>query len=74
MIDVPDKNTFASLYSGQAPWDIGKPQKAFIDVADQIAGSILDAGCGTGENALFFANRGEEKIVQIRMEQRKSNG
>ena len=23
---------------------------------------------------LFFANRGEEKIVQIRVEQRKSNG
>jgi len=31
MSDVPDKSTFASLYSGQAPWDIGKPQKAFLD-------------------------------------------
>ena len=58
MSDVPDKNTFASIYAGQAPWDIGKPQKAVIDVADQITGSILDAGCGTGENALFFAGRG----------------
>jgi len=58
MSDIPDKSTFASLYSGQAPWDIGRPQKAFIDVADQIAGSILDAGCGTGDNALFFASRG----------------
>src|ERR1022692_4287703 len=60
MSDVPDKNTFASLYSGQAPWDIGKPQKAFLDVADQITGSILDAGCGTGDNALFFASRGHK--------------
>jgi hypothetical protein len=54
MSDVPDKNTFASLYSGQPPWDIGKPQKTLIDVADQITASILDAGCGTGENALVF--------------------
>ena len=55
---VPDRSTFESLYADQPPWDIGKPQKAFIDVADQITGSILDAGCGTGENALFFASRG----------------
>ena len=25
---VPDRNTFESAYAGQAPWDIGKPQKA----------------------------------------------
>ena len=31
-----------------------------LDVADQITGSILDAGCGTGENALFFASRGQK--------------
>ena len=55
---LPDRNTFASLYAGQAPWDIGKPQRAFIDVADKLAGSILDAGCGTGDTALFFASRG----------------
>ena len=29
-------------------------------MADQITGSILDAGCGTGDNALFFANRGHK--------------
>lgn len=60
MSDVPDKNTFASLYSGQAPWDIGRPQKAIINVADKITGSVLDAGCGTGDNALFFASRGHK--------------
>jgi cyclopropane fatty-acyl-phospholipid synthase-like methyltransferase len=57
---IPDRSTFENIYSGKAPWDIGKPQKAFIDVADQIAGSVLDAGCGTGENALFFASRGHK--------------
>jgi ubiquinone/menaquinone biosynthesis C-methylase UbiE len=59
MSDLPDKSTFASLYSGQAPWDIGRPQKAFLDVADQITGTVLDAGCGTGDTALFFASRGQ---------------
>ena len=58
MTEVPDKKTFETLYAGQAPWDIGKPQKPFLDVADQISGSVLDAGCRTGENALFFGGRG----------------
>lgn len=48
------------MYADLPPWDIGRPQKAFLDVADQIAGSILDAGCGTGENALYFAERGHK--------------
>lgn len=58
MTDVPDRTTFENLYAGKAPWDIGKPQRAFIDVADQISGSILDAGCGTGDTALFLVSRG----------------
>jgi len=53
-----DRTTFESIYSGQPPWEIGRPQKAFLDVAEQITGSLLDAGCGTGDNALFFASRG----------------
>jgi len=57
---VPDRNTFESAYAGQPPWDIGRPQKTFLDVADQITGSILDAGRGTGENTLFFAGRGQK--------------
>src|SRR6476646_7525090 len=57
---LPDRSTFESAYSGQAPWDIGKPQKALVDVADRVVGSILDAGCGTGENALYFASRGHK--------------
>src|ERR1700732_4402443 len=57
---VPDRTTFESAYSGHAPGDSGGPQEAFLDVADQITGSILDAGCGTGENALFFAGRGHK--------------
>jgi ubiquinone/menaquinone biosynthesis C-methylase UbiE len=57
-VSLPDRSTFETAYSGQAPWDIGRPQPALVDRADQIKGSVLDAGCGTGDNALFFANRG----------------
>src|SRR6266567_1147502 len=64
MTTVPDRATFESAYAGQAPWDIGRPQMAFLDVADQITGSVLDAGCGTGENALYFAKRGH-KVMGI---------
>jgi cyclopropane fatty-acyl-phospholipid synthase-like methyltransferase len=55
---IHDRTSFESAYAGQPPWDIGRPQKAFVDAADQITGSILDIGCGTGENALLFARRG----------------
>jgi cyclopropane fatty-acyl-phospholipid synthase-like methyltransferase len=53
-----DRATFENIYAGKAPWDIGKPQKPFIAAADQVMNPVLDAGCGTGETALFFAARG----------------
>jgi hypothetical protein len=38
MTALPNRNTFESAYAGQAPWDIGRPQKALLDVADRITG------------------------------------
>ncbi len=55
-----DRTAFEEIYAGQPRWEIGRPQKAFLDVADQITGTILDSGCGTGEIALFFASRGHK--------------
>ena len=55
---IPNRENFENAYAGKAPWDIGKPQPAFVNVADTLSGSILDAGCGTGDNGLFFAGRG----------------
>jgi len=52
------KSDFQTFYAGKPPWDIGKPQKPFVDVGDQISGAVLDAGCGTGDTALFLAGRG----------------
>jgi len=57
---VHDRSSFEHLYAGQPRWEIGRPQKAILDAADRIIGSVLDSGCGTGENALFFANRGQK--------------
>lgn len=44
---------FESIYHGGPPWDIGRPQKEYIRLAQagEIVGSVLDVGCGTGENA-----------------------
>jgi len=56
--EIPGKDRFQQAYEGKAPWDIGKPQPVFVRAADQITGAVLDAGCGTGENALFFAQQG----------------
>ncbi len=54
------KSSYA-IFGDVGPFDrIGKPQKPFINVADQITGSVLDAGCGTGDNALFLASRGNK--------------
>lgn len=62
MTNVPNRETFESAYAGQAPWDIGRPQAVYRAIADQVLGSVLDAGCGTGENALFFAERGHPVV------------
>jgi SAM-dependent methyltransferase len=50
----------ASYHQGPAPWDIGRPQPAIVRLASQggFAGAVLDAGCGTGENALHIARLG----------------
>jgi SAM-dependent methyltransferase len=49
-----------SYTSGGAPWDIGRPQPAIVRLAAQGAFrcEVLDAGCGTGENALHVAALG----------------
>jgi len=42
------------------PWDIGgRPQPAIIKAYEegQLRGRILDAGCGSGENCIYLANK-----------------
>jgi len=46
------------------PWDIGRPQSAFVRLADAglLSGRVLDAGCGTGEHVLLAAAHGAEAM------------
>lgn len=46
--------------SGSPAWDIGRPQPVIVRLAEEgrFSGEVLDAGCGTGENALYLASRG----------------
>ena len=48
------------LYLSPPPWDIGRPQPAFLALAaaDAVRGRVLDVGCGTGEHALMAAGLG----------------
>jgi SAM-dependent methyltransferase len=50
----------ASYHDGPAPWDLGHPQPAVVRVAAAggFIGRILDAGCGSGDNALHLASLG----------------
>ncbi len=58
MSNLHDRGHFENAYAGKAPWDIGKPQGALAESVDLVTSPVLDAGCGTGENALFLAARG----------------
>src|ERR671923_2137842 len=51
---------FDALYAGTPPWDIGRPQPAFLALADAgaVRGRVLDVGCGTGEHVLMAAGLG----------------
>ena len=54
-----------SVYAPDAtppPWDIGRPQPAFVRLAERglLSGRLLDSGCGTGENVLLAASHGAE--------------
>src|SRR5882672_60513 len=51
---------FDAMYEGTPPWDIGRPQSAFVRLAEagDLRGRVLDIGCGTGEHALMAAGLG----------------
>jgi SAM-dependent methyltransferase len=58
-------NRFNEAYAaGAPPWDIGRPQPALLELAEDgaLEGRVLDVGCGTGEHALMAAARGFDAI------------
>jgi SAM-dependent methyltransferase len=46
------------------PWDIGRAQPELVSLveAGRITGRVIDLGCGSGENAIFFAMAGLEVV------------
>ena len=58
---------FNKLYAGlrRPPWDTDGPSQFLLDIvqAGQVHGEILDAGCGTGENAIYLALQGYRVVA-----------
>ncbi|MEV6781736.1 class I SAM-dependent methyltransferase [Streptomyces sp. NPDC051098] len=48
------------LYAIRPPWEIGRPQRALLELAQSgaIRGRVLDIGCGTGEHVLMCHDLG----------------
>lgn len=68
MVDqsLPAVERFTGYYAApRAPWDIGRPQRPFIEAGGSItrrpdggAARVIDIGCGTGDLAIWLAEQG----------------
>ncbi len=62
MTTPPNWDTVYAADAEPPPWDIGRPQQAFLHLAGLglLTGRLLDAGCGTGEHVLLAAAHGAD--------------
>ena len=62
--DRPARDFEQSYRDGSTPWDLGRPQREVVALAEEgeFVGDVLDLGCGTGENALYLASLGRRVL------------
>jgi SAM-dependent methyltransferase len=62
--DAPHPDWDNSYAGPPAPWDIGRPQPAFVRLAEAgvLHDALLDAGCGTGEHTILAALHGARAL------------
>lgn len=60
----PIGHVYDAAYAGVPNWDIGRPQRAFVQLVEAgiVRDPVLDVGCGTGELSLFLARRGHDVL------------
>lgn len=60
-----ERSVFDEAYvAGTAPWVIGAPQQAIVELerGGEIGGAVLDPGCGTGEHTILLAELGYDVL------------
>ncbi len=74
---------FDNVYQNTAPWDVGGPQPALVELAASYPpeGPALDVGCGAGDHGFWLAGLGvpvvgidfvEKAVLQARQKAEKT--